>query len=1047
MKITQYAIDNKALIVLMALILTVGGIFSFFNLGQLEDPDFTVKQAVIVTPYPGATPEEVELEVSDAIETSIQEIKELKFIESVSWPGVSILKAEIDTTVWADKLPQVYDELRRKVQKSQSYLPPGAGEPVVYDDYGDVFGFQLNLVGDGFSYEEIEDYAKNLRKVLISVDGVARIDLVGTQQQALYLDVSSSRLAELGVSLASIQATLEEQNMVVDAGKIDFQDNRYRIQPSSAHTKPEDIAELFIQPSASDVVQTGESKKQLLRIKDIGTVSKTYIAPAASMVRYNGIPAIGLSITNKRGVNVVEMGERLDTALNQEMQNFPHGIEIKKMNWQSDAVSHAVDHFLIKFVLTIAIVLLVVWVAMGWRVSIIIGTGLIITVFGTFLLMDMQSIPLHRLSLGALVIALVMMVDNAIVVADGTIVRIKSGMGRVQAAVEAASKPAKKLLGATIIGSIAFAPIFLSRDDTGEYCQALFPVIAGALLLSWFVSVTFTPIQCLYMLPEEKGDNGDIYGSVFYRKFRSTIKAALDHRWLTVGAIGTLFVVSLLSFSQVTQMFFPQSTMNKFILDYWLPEGTRIERVDADLEKIRKHLMQDERILDATAYIGEGPPRFYLPEAPEPNNPSYGQLIFEVQNYQEIENIFEQYRPWLAENFPDAMVPLRRFSVGPGKTWVFEVRVLAPALTDPSLLRAEGEKILEIVRSAKSTGESRHDWRNRVQIIEPKYNQTQGQWTGISRDDVAHATKRAFDGTPIGLYRDGDTMIPILMRDQAGENDVTDFNTINVKSPLSTEAVPLGQVLEETNTPWVDPFHLRYNRMRTIKIQANPAPGYLLSDMRNEVADKVFSHQLPQGWEIQWGGITESEQRSQSYLKPGIVPSVAITVIVLVWLFNAIKTPTIVLLIAPLAVVGMVIGLLLTGKPFGFMALLGAMGLLGMMMKNAIVLLDEVKQNLAKGMSQYHSVEQAAVARLRAVSVTAIKIALGLIPLVNDPFWEGLAVTIIFGVSIGAVLTLIGAPVLYAIFYKVPLSSDNAENTTSTGTKEGIEETKPLPAV
>lgn len=1028
MNITKYALDNKPLVILLAVILTLGGMFAFTQLGQLEDPDFTVKQAVIVTPYPGATPAEVELEVSDRIETAIQEIKELKFIESTSWPGMSILKAEIDTTIWSDKLPQVYDELRRKVEKAKPYLPPGAGDPVVNDDYGDVFGFQLIVVGDGFSYEEMETYTKNLRKALIAVPGVARIDLVGAQQQVVYLEVSPSRIAELGVSAASLMATLNNQNVVVDAGSVDFQNLRYRIEPTGKFTSAEEIGELFIKPSISDSIQRKDgNSNQLLRIKDIGTVKKGYADPSSFLVRYNGIPSLGLSITNKRGVNVVELGADLDTALEKLEADLPHGIELKKMNWQADAVSSSVDAFLFKFGLTVLIVLLVVWVAMGWRVSIIIGTGLVITVFGTFLLMYLRDIPLHRLSLGALVIALVMMVDNAIVIADGTIVRIKQGKDRVTSALEAAVKPARKLLGATIIGSIAFAPIFLSRDDTGEYCQALFPVVAGALLLSWIISVTFTPIQCVLMLPEEKGDGKDIYGGAFYRKFRSIIRFALDRRWLTVATITGLFFLSLFNFSYVTQMFFPQSTMNNFMVDYWLAEGSRIEQVDEDLEKIRKHLVKDERIIDVTSYVGAGPPRFYLPVEPAANNPSYGQLIFSVKDYKQIEQIFAEYKPWLEENFPSAMVPLRRFPVGPGKTWQFEVRVSAPALTDPSLLRAEGEKILELVRTSQTVGDSRHDWRNRVQVIVPKYNQTQGRYTGITRDDIASTTKRAFDGADIGLYREGDTLIPIRLRNVKSDQEQTDFNTLNVKSPLSTESVPLGQVLEDVEMQWEDPFHLRYNRMRTIKIQANPAAGFLLSDMRTELADKVFAHELPEGWTMEWGGITESELRSLSYLKPGIIPALVITLVVLVWLFNSIRPPLIVLMIAPLAVVGMVTGLLVTNTPFGFMALLGAMGLLGMMMKNVIVLLDEVKQNKLAGMSAYYSVEQAAVARLRAVSVTAIKIALGLLPMVTDVFWEGLAVTIIFGVSIGAILTLIGAPVLYSVFYNIPKSKDDVK--------------------
>lgn len=546
--------------------------------------------------------------------------------------------------------------------------------------------------------------------------------------------------------------------------------------------------------------------------------------------------------------------------------------------------------------------------------------------------------------------------------------------------IEAAVKPSRKLLGATIIGSVAFLPIFLSQDDTGEYCQALFVVVAAALLLSWLVSVTFTAVQCAYMLPEQTAGGKDPYGSSFYNRFRSTIHFFITRRWLTVIAITGMLALSIANFGKIPEMFFPQSDMAKFMIDYWMPEGTRIERVSDDLITISDHLLADDRIESVTSFAGGGSPRFYLPVEPADNNLSYGHLIVDVKDFEDIENIFTDLASWFTENFPDAMVPLRRFPVGPGKNWEFEIRLSGPPMATADELRFQGQRVLDIVQASPATGFARQDWRNRVQIISPHYSQSQGRWSGVTRGDLAKATKRAFDGQLIGVYREGDNLLPILLRDKPSQKGgLTNFGTLPIKPTFSTDAVPLAQVVDGVSAEWVDPFHLRYNRLRTIRIQANQAPAVLLSEIRQDLTEAIFALDFPEGWRLSWGGITEKEIESQKALAPGAVPAITIMMFVLIWLFNSFKPAIIVLLIAPLALVGMVSGLLLTNTAFGFMALLGAMGLSGMMMKNAIVLLDEIKQNQLGGMSKYLSIQEAAVARLRAVSVTATKI-LSLLP-------------------------------------------------------------------
>ncbi len=514
MNLPALAIEKRAISYFAVFLVVVAGIGAFFSLGQLEDPEFTVKTAVITTLYPGASPEEVELEVTDRIELAIQEMPQLDNLESFSRAGMSVIAVYIKMEYWSDRLPQVWDELRRKIRNIETSLPPGAGRPDISDDFGDVFGFQLAVVGDGYSYADLEAYAKDIKKEISLVEGVARVDLWGVQKKVVYVNVSQSQISELGMTDASVHATLRQQNMVVDAGSVDLQRRRFRIAPTGEFTSPADIANLHIRASlgdelsslvgAADQPAAPERTSELIRIRDIATVERGYLDPPMTLMRYNGQPAIGISITNVSGVNMVAVGKRIDQRLDELVALLPLGIEFHRFHWQSDIVDDAVSGFLINFAEAVGIVLLVLTLGMGWRMGVIIGSSLILTILASFILMALFGIDLQRMSLGALVIALGMMVDNAIVVADGIVVRIQQGIERKKAAIEAASQPSIPLLGATVVGVMAFYPIFASPADSGEYCGSLFTVVAIALLVSWFISMTFTPLLCIYMLPEPK---------------------------------------------------------------------------------------------------------------------------------------------------------------------------------------------------------------------------------------------------------------------------------------------------------------------------------------------------------------------------------------------------------------------------------------------------------------------------------------------------------------------------------------------------------------
>ena len=1022
MSLAGAAVRNRTVTYFVTALLVLAGVGAFFSLGQLEDPEFTIKTAVVSTPYPGASAAEVELEVTDRIELALQEMPQIKYIDSVSRAGMSTIAIEVKAFYTSTELPQVWDELRRKVGDIQSQLPPGAGPSTVTDDFGDVFGLLLAVTSDGFTYAELKGYVDDLKRELALVPGVARVDLWGVQPEVVYVDALQSQLSQLGLSDASIISTLEEQNVVVDAGSVDLEQRRLRIAPSGSFESAEDIANLPIKASLSDSVQARARSDELIRIRDIGTVRRGYQDPPPVMMRYNGQPALGIAVANISGANVVEVGEAVNRRLQELIPDLPIGIEVHQVHWMSDIVDQSVNGFLISLVQAVVIVLAVLALSMGWRMGVIIGVALLLTILGTLVVMAILGIDLQRMSLGALIIALGMMVDNAIVVADGFVVRLQKGMDRTQAGIEAASQPSMPLLGATIIAVMAFYPIFASEESAGEYCATLFSVVGISLLLSWLISVTVTPLQCIDMMPAPKQQEDGSEGR-FMRLYRGFLGGAIRARWLTIAvAVGAL-VISAGAFTKVNQLFFPDASMNKFMVDYWAPEGTRIEDVAADMERIEAHLREDERVAAVASFIGAGPPRFYLPVDPEAQNPSYGQLVVNVHDFRQIDGLIQDLGAWVDDNVADAQVPVRKFGVGPSNTWKFEVRLSGPSVADPVKLREIAERATQILDGHPLVGDHQVDWRQRVLQLEPIVDDNRARWAGVTRDDIANATKRAYDGRPIGLYREEDKLIPIVIRHaESQDGSVANMLFLDVQANHSSAAaVPLAQVVDAIDLSWEDPMIVRRDRRRTITLQANPIFGVTLPTLRAAVLleFEALAADLPPGYRMEWGGEYEDTVTAQASLIPGIVPAGIVVLLIIVALFNAIRPPLVILTVVPFVIIGITWGLLLTGVPFGFVALLGAMSLAGMMIKNAIVLLDEINLNLAQGLERYEATIRAAQSRLRPVVLAAATTVLGVIPLLQDVFWIGLAVALMAGLSVGTLLTMILVPVFYCTYYGV----------------------------
>lgn len=1020
MSLPAKAIEKRTFTIFSTVILLLAGCASYFGLGQLEDPEFTIKNAVVTTSYPGASAEEVELEVTDRVEQAIQQMSQIKEIESLSQPGFSLVKVAIKSKHKSDELPQIYDELRRKIGDMQSQLPPGTGTSDVGDDFGDVYGFLLAVVADGFEYRELEYYVDLLKKELSVVKGVARVELWGVQPQCLYLDVNEARLSELGLSVSDIKRAVATQNAVVSAGSVDANDERLRIEITGEFTSPEDIENLVLR----GLLPNGEGEADnLLTIRDIAEVRRGYLEPSLAQMRYNGRPAIGLAIANASGVNIVTLGQAIDKRLREMNADLPVGIEARRVAWQSELVEESIDAFMISLLQAVVIVLVVLCLAMGLRAAFIIGlTGLIFVIVISFVVMKIAGIDLHRMSLGALVIAMGMMVDNAIVVADGIQVRIQKGMDRTKAAIESASQPSTALLGATVIAVMAFYPIASSTEGAGEYCASLFSVVAISLMISWALSMTIAPVMCIALLPKPKADAGDPYKGLIFQLYKKALHLGIRFRYPFALAFVAVLIVSLVGFKMVNQMFFPASAREQLMIDYWAPQGTRIDQVSADLQTIEAQLIGHEDIQSVNTFLGQGPPRFYLPVEPEMPYQSYAQLIVNTNDFEGVTRTIDRMQKWSDENISEARLVIRKYGLGPSETWPIQARISGPALADPQKLRALADEVSTIMAASPEARVVRTNWRQKVKKVVAEYDQKRGRWASVSRQNIADATRRAYDGLPIGQFRDKDKMLPIFLRHEAGDRQsaASSLDLLQVYPAFGADTLPLSQVSKRVEIGWENDLVWRWDRRRAVTVQG--VPRGLATAFQADVMPKIdaFKEKLPSGYSLEWDGEYRSTIESQASLLPGMIPAVAIMSIVIVGLFNAYRPSLIIALVVPFAIVGVTLGLLVTGQPFGFVALLGAMSLAGMMIKNAIVLLDQVNIEKADGKCDYDAVIDAAMSRFRPVMLAAGTTILGVIPLLSDVFWVSMSVTIMFGLALGSILTMIIVPVLYAIFFKLP---------------------------
>ncbi|WCE31617.1 efflux RND transporter permease subunit [Vibrio sp. SCSIO 43137] len=1013
MSIAEYSIKNKVISWLFLVILAIGGTQSFFGLGRLEDPAFTIKDALVIATYPGATTTEVEEELTYPIEKEIRQLPYVDNITSISSAGMSQIMVSMKMQYGPDELPQIWDEMRRKVNDLKPTLPSAVNSVQIIDDFGDVYGIMVMLTGNGYDYIELKRYADLLSRELELVEGVGKVSITGDQQEQLFVEMSIDRLASLSLDFSTVINLLNQQNSVVSSGEMMISGQKLAIRPSGTLDSVESLENLIIH---------GRDTGNLIRLKDVATVTRGIKEKPGNVVTYNGKQAINLGISFAAGVNVVEVGKAIEAKLTDIENIKPAGIELNYFYNQSQEVDKSVQDFIVSLGQAVGIVIVVLLFTMGFRSGLIIGSVLLLTVLGTFILMKLNNIELHRISLGALIIALGMLVDNAIVVVEGILVGLKKGRTKLQAATDIVKQTQWPLLGATVIAITAFAPIGLSEDATGEFMGSLFWVLCFSLFLSWITALTLTPFLADLLLKDgvvNDDEEVDPYKGAMYVLFGSLLKFAIRFRWLTVAGMIGLLVAAVIGFGNVKQQFFPASNTPMFYVDMWMPEGTDIRETVEKTKQVEQFIRQQDDVAFVTTSAGQGLPRFALTYAPEKSYEAYAQLQVRATDREKMFALLHKLDDSLSEQFSAPTFQFKLIEFGPSPASKIEARVSGP---DPQVLREIAVQIEDILNEDPGARNVRHNWRERTKELVPLFNESKARRMGVSKEDLSNTLQTAFGGTTIGLFRDGTQSLPIIVR--LPEEERVDFDTIQnlgIFSPSKQTYIPIEQVIDGIDLQWSEPLILRRDRKRTLTVLADhnilgdETPASLFA----RVQPKIEQLDLPEGYELQWGGEYESSADAQNMLFKSLPMGYLIMLMITIFLFNSIKKSLVIWFTVPLSIIGVSIGLLGFNMPFSFTAFLGLLSLSGMILKNGIVLLDQINLELEQGREPYNAVIHSAISRVRPVSMAALTTILGMIPLMFDAFFGSMAVTIMAGLGFATILTLIVVPVMFAIMFRI----------------------------
>ena len=1004
MSITEFFLRRRAVLWFLLALFVVGGVWAFSQMGKKEDSTFVIKTAVVICPYAGATPYEVEQLVSEPVARELQSVRRVKKVTSESYYGLSKIMVELESGTRSDEIPQLWDELRRKAMNIASQLPEGAGPIQVNDDFGDVYGLYFALAADdGFEWDEIRDWAQRVKTEVVTIDGVQKVALQGEQQAVVNIYLTRSVLANFSITPEMIISAIAQQNSIVSTGEIAAGQMRVRILEPGVYSTIDDVANQLL--IASDGRQ--------FRLGDVARIEQEYSTEPSVIVRVDGRRAVGVGVSTEAEADVVSLGGEVREVLQRLQAQMPVGMEVVTLYPEDQIAREANFSFMLNLLESVAIVIVIIMLAMGRRSGVLIGLSLIFTIGGTMLLMYAVGEGINRTSLAGFIIAMGMLVDNAIVVVDNAEKARLRGVPLGEALVEAADGPKWALLGATLIAVFSFLPLYLAPSSVAEIVKPLFVVVALSLLLSWALALSQVPMFGLFMLKNGAAESGENRAAVFDR----LLGWALGHRWTVVAMAVVMFVGSMVAMRMMPQNFFPKLDKPYFRADVILPEGYDIFATEQRLEQMSEWLLGQPEVERVSSTAGSTPLRYYLASGSVSLRPNFGNLLIEVDSDRATERVKSRFDEYVAQEYPDVWLRSSLFKLSPVPDATIEIGFVG---NDVDTLLRLTHQVEQIMREIPEADNVRNSWGNRIPTWLPVYSQTKGQRIGVGRSSMAQWITLATEGFRMGTFRRGDEHIPILLKDE----DFGHYNLSNLQSmPIfsqSGEVYSLEQASSRFDFDYRTGVVKQLNRRRVVKAQCDPRVGVntgrLFERILGEVERRVV---VPEGYELKIFGEQESQQESNEALGEYMPLTLVLIFVVLLLLFNNFRDPVIVLLMLPLIFIGVVAGLLVTANQFDFFSLLGLLGLVGMNVKNAVILVSTIDEERAAGATPYDAICRAARGRLVPVSVASGTTILALVPLLFDSLFASMAATIMGGLMVATVLTMVVLPVVYALFYGI----------------------------
>lgn len=1035
-QISRYFVERPTLFWSFVVGILVAGVFSFMQMPKLEDPAVCGKQAMVVAMYPGASAHQVELKVAQKLEDQLRTLPDVHEIRTECQSGVAMITIEFEMTVLNEKLEEHFDLLRRKVGDVKGQLPSGCYDPVVVDDMMDVYGIFYSLTGDGYTYPEMEKYAKLIRRELLKVKGVKRVNIACARSEVINITLSKEKLARNGIIPTQLMMQLQTVGQEVNAGKYETDGNRIQLRVNNRLDTADDIREMLI--------KTMDGK--VMRLGDLATVERTFAEPQTNGFFVDGKPALAICVTMNTDAIVPDVGKAVDQQLAQTMKRLPAGLSTDKIFFQPDKVNEAINGFMINLLESVLIVVIVLIFSMGWRSGMIIGIGLVLTIAVSFPILLSMGSTLQRISLGAFIIAMGMLVDNSIVIMDGILVDKKRGLPRPQYLYNICNHTALPLLGATVIAAGTFVSVYLSPDTAGEYCRDMFLVLCVSLLASWVLALIQVPACANAWMSEPENADSELHENRAHQMVRKTLNVLIGHKTVTIIAAVALLAVSGLGALKVKNLFFPDFDYKQFVVEYQLPDQTSPDRVQHDLLEITDSMLQDKRIERVAAVMGTAPAHYCLVRPMTNGGESYGELMVDCPDFETVQEVIPEWRRRLRQAYPDAHIRFRKYNFSVSTSHTVEVVFKGP---DPAVLKqlsAQAEKKMRECKYVDAYSVS-NNWKPKGKALVADYVKTNALRAGISRSNVADALMAATDGLPVGVINDQDktVVVNMLVRQEDGSriqnlHDIPVWGNVNLNpndlAGLMTGAtdaeqlkedmfrtVPMSSVTDSIRLDWEEDFVYRVNGERTIEAQCDPNTELFqgtTAKVEQELKSAIAAIPLPAGYSMDWGGETKLQRESTANVLKYVPLTLFLILTLLLLLFNNWKEVFLVLICFPFVICGIIPSLLLFRQPFTFMAIIGLMGLMGMMVKNGIVLVDEINRlNKEEHYSAYDSVITATISRVRPVLMASLTTILGMAPLLGDPMYGSMAVCIMAGLTVGTIITLILLPVIYSVLFHV----------------------------